>query len=368
MPVQISIGRVLCDTLILIFLAIPMLIFHKWVKPYKRGFYCDDESLRYPYLESTITRYELVAVGMPIPIIIIVLTELYRVYFWEKSCSSQFKKYQCGSRKIHRLIVRLYVFLGYFFLGVCFNQLMVDIGKYTIGRHRPHFMEVCKPNIGYTTCPGDHKYINDFECTGTDKKAIHESMLSFYSGHASFSFFIAWYISLYLRARLYRPLFSRLIVPVIQFALFFGATWVARLIVPVIQFALFFGATWVAYTRVSDYKHHWSDVLIGSMLGSSIGIILALYIAEVFKRREIPPAHDSSCQFGLIPIDSKNVANVEEGIGVDIPISSVSRPQIITARQIVLTGDERGPSIINNTAPSPETNKVDDLHLLEPVK
>lgn len=28
---------------------------------------------------------------------------------------------------------------------------MVDIAKYTIGRHRPHFMDACRPNKGYTT-------------------------------------------------------------------------------------------------------------------------------------------------------------------------------------------------------------------------
>jgi len=193
-------------------------------------------------------------------------------------------------------------------------------------------MEVCKPNIGYSSCPSDHRYITDFECTGNNTYLIHESMLSFYSGHSAFSFFVAWYISLYLRARLYKPLFSRLVVPVIQFALFFGATW-------------------VAYTRVSDYKHHWSDVLIGILLGSSVGIILAVFVAEVFKRREIPPAHDTNCQFGLIPLDHRNVANVEEGVGVGIPVAS-SKQRIITADKIVINDAERGPSFINNTAPS----------------
>uniref|UniRef100_A0A7E4VVS6 AcidPPc domain-containing protein n=1 Tax=Panagrellus redivivus TaxID=6233 RepID=A0A7E4VVS6_PANRE len=300
MPVDISIPRVICDFVVLVICAIPMLIFQKWVKPYKRGFYCDDESIHYPYRPSTVTRYQLIAIGLTLPVLIIVLTEIYRAVRWERKCAQQFKKYQCGSVTIHRFIVRLYVFLGYFLLGVCFNQLLVDIAKYTIGRHRPHFLDVCKPNVGYANCPTDHKYIVDFNCTGTEKKLVHESQLSFYSGHASFSFYVAFYISLYLRARLYRPIFSRLVVPVIQFSLFLGAAF-------------------VSYSRVSDYKHHWSDVLVGVIFGSSTGIIVALWIAEVFKRREIPPAHDASCQFGLIPLDARNVTNIEEGVGVGIP-------------------------------------------------
>ncbi|VDM43436.1 unnamed protein product [Toxocara canis] len=218
---------------------------------------------------------------------------------WERKCSHQFKSYRCRQFAVHRLIVRLYIFLGYFLLGVVFNQLMVDIAKYTIGRHRPHFIDVCKPK-GFDTCPiNQHQYITDFECTGADKKLVHESMLSFYSGHSAFSFYAAWFTALYLQARLYRPLFSRLLLPVIQFALF-GA------------------AAYVAYTRVSDYKHHWSDVLIGAIMGSVIGIVVAVFVAEVFSRREIPGCDvDPRGEFGLIRLEKAPMADVESGLRSD---------------------------------------------------
>jgi len=237
------------------------------VKPYKRGFYCDDESLRYPYRASTVTRQMLIVVGILIPTILIFITEIFRYLTWERKCAQFFKSYQCRNYNVNRFIVRLYTFLGYFFLGVCFNQLMVDIAKYTIGRQRPHFMDVCKPNVGYETCLSDHKYITDFNCTGDNKYLIHEASLSFYSGHSAFSFYAAWYTALYLQARLYKPLYSRLLLPAIQFALFGGACF-------------------VAYSRVSDYKHHWSDVLVGSIMGSVIGGVVAVCIAQVFERRE----------------------------------------------------------------------------------
>lgn len=73
-----------------------------------------------------------------------------------------------------------------------------------------------------------------------------------------------------MQARLYKPLHSKILLPVIQFSLFGGASF-------------------VAYSRVSDYKHHWSDVLVGSIMGSAIGIINAVCFARVFKHREIPP-------------------------------------------------------------------------------
>lgn len=70
---------------------------------------------------------------------------------------------------------------------------MVNIAKYTIGRHRPHFMDVCRPNKGYENCANDHKYITDFNCTTGNDYLIQESKLSFYSGHSAFSFYAAWY-------------------------------------------------------------------------------------------------------------------------------------------------------------------------------
>ncbi|KHJ75118.1 hypothetical protein OESDEN_25266 [Oesophagostomum dentatum] len=64
----------------------------------------------------------------------------------------------------------------------------------------------------------------------------------------------------------------------------------------------------ICFTQVSNYKHHWSDVLVGFLVGSTIGIFVALFVAEVFKRREIPaclPPND----FGLIRMEKRTDVN-----------------------------------------------------------
>ncbi|PIO76888.1 PAP2 family protein [Teladorsagia circumcincta] len=159
-------------------------------------------------------------------------------------------------------------------------------------------------------CKNPDLYITNFTCTGGNEKLILESQLSFYSGHSAFSFYGAWFTSLYLQARLYRPLFSRLLLPVIQFSLFGGASY-------------------VALTRVSDYKHHWSDVLVGALIGSAIGIFTALYVAEVFKRREIPACVLASDEFGLIRMEKR---------------SDVVPPAVTTATHSITVTNEQDPS------------------------
>nr|CAD2174751.1 unnamed protein product [Meloidogyne enterolobii] len=280
---DLSIGRVISDFIVLLCLAVPLLIFELLGEPNKRGFYCDDESIRYPYRTSTVSRQLLIVIGLLIPTCL----KFFVLWFGKKQTAHQLCTFKYRAHNVHRMVVRLYVFMGYFLLGVCFNQLMVDIAKYTIGRQRPHFMEICLPitevklnGIGgeiskvskdfRTNCPSDeHTYITDFKCSGKEVDLIKEAQLSFYSGHSAFSFYAAWYTSLYLQARCYRPLGSQLVLPAVQFFLFCGASF-------------------VAYSRVSDYKHHWSDVLVGVLIGSAIGIINALFIAEVFQRREVP--------------------------------------------------------------------------------
>ncbi|CAJ0605817.1 unnamed protein product [Cylicocyclus nassatus] len=281
MSESIRVLRLVGDIAVFACCGVPLIIIELFAKPYKRGFYCDDESIRYPYLKDTVSTAVLGAGGIAIGLVTIIATEVIRLIL-ERNYTDEFLSYRLCCCEIHRIFVRLYCFIGYFLLGFIFEQLLVDIGKYTIGRHRPHFMDVCRPDIGYDTCTSPEQYVTNFTCTGDDQHLIKESKLSFFSGHSAFSFYVAWFCSLYLRARFYRPVFSRLFVPAIQFLLL-GL------------------AGWVALTRVSDYKHHWSDVLVGTIIGSVVGILMALHVAEVFDRREVPSSY-SPRKFGVVSV------------------------------------------------------------------
>jgi len=51
-------------------------------------------------------------------------------------------------------------------------------------------------------------------------------------------------------------------------------TWSgSKLLRHLIQALAIYLAVWVSLSRVSDYKHHWSDVLAGSILGTLLACL-----------------------------------------------------------------------------------------------
>ena len=93
----------------------------------------------------------------------------------------------------------LVVVVTFLFVGAAATTMLTDVVKYSVGRLRPHFLAVCKPNFVSLNCSFGFKknFLTDYECTG-DESEIQEARLSFPSGHASFTgdciilIFILW--------------------------------------------------------------------------------------------------------------------------------------------------------------------------------
>ena len=56
---------------------------------------------------------------------------------------------------------------------------------------------------------------------------------------------------------------------------------------PLIQFGLLSLALWVTATRVSDYKHHPTDVFAGGILGLSVAYVTVYFVLELSVRPRI---------------------------------------------------------------------------------
>ncbi|KAK2724433.1 putative phosphatidate phosphatase isoform X1 [Artemia franciscana] len=252
------------DFVALVIVWLPVLLFFLIGDPYKRGFYCFDESLNYPFKDSTISSLVLFLVGVFLPVLSMITVE------WIKYSQGRRGRYlpqklKIGKFTLHPLVIELGHLIGAFLFGAGCSQLATDVGKYSIGRLRPHFMDVCKPNLELLCPPGvsPTKYIEDFTCVEGDAYLLKNSRLSFPSGHASFSAYTMMYLAIYLQARM---------------------TWKgSKFLRPVFQAIALFLFWFTALSRVSDYKHHWSDVLAGAALGITIATLTALYVSHLFK-------------------------------------------------------------------------------------
>ncbi|KAA8589845.1 hypothetical protein FQN60_013210 [Etheostoma spectabile] len=63
-------------------------------------------------------------------------------------------------------VAALYKQMGVFLFGCAVSQSFTDIAKVSVGRMRPHFLDVCKPNFSTIDC--SLGYITNYTCTGTE--------------------------------------------------------------------------------------------------------------------------------------------------------------------------------------------------------
>ncbi|VDD87460.1 unnamed protein product [Enterobius vermicularis] len=275
---SISLGPLLfdlaaCFGLALLFILVPELS----IRPYQRGFFCNDESLRLPYKDDTIPPGLLVVILLIIGVGIIASTEVYRDFRLRNLDSPN---YVLHGVDINRVTDRA-VLSGYCMIGMCFEYVTCEATKLAVGRLRPHFIDVCKPNIGYLTCNNPYVYITNYTCTSSFSEYLKkEAHVSFYSGHTATTMHVVAYCVIYLYVRLPRRIY--------------GVT-----LVPIIQTILTTAGILVGYSRISDHKHHWSDVFAGVVVGVITGSFSvsifgfkallnfqAIFLARLFKRQK----------------------------------------------------------------------------------
>lgn len=82
---------------------------------------------------------------------------------------------------VRRYVVCLYKIVGTFFFGNFVTRSITDISKMTIGRLRPHFLDVCKPDVSKFNCTSTNDlyvYVEDVVCTGTERLQLLNSRLA----------------------------------------------------------------------------------------------------------------------------------------------------------------------------------------------
>ena len=246
------------------------------ISPRKNGFFCNDQSIRYPFIEETVSDVMLIGLTVVLGIGFILILELTIAVNQQiltrsdkrsdNSCPEpalhneegtlpSFYNFDhssgmivsCG-RKATKTII---IFLWY---NIC-NGIITDVIKMTAGSLRPHFFAVCNPNIS-CTLKEEKLYQTNYFCQDSSQSEQNSARKSFPSGHASTAATSMVFLIVYFQRRCIHidklvPNFLKLTISLCLFSL----------------------AMWISMTRVSDCHHHLMDVLSGIILGGSIGFV-----------------------------------------------------------------------------------------------
>ncbi len=147
--------------------------------------------------------------------------------------------------------------IGLLYGLICAAVFQVFV-KWLIGGLRPHFLDVCKPDISKIANSADNLSFKGFRqlyfdrevCTG-DESEINDSLESMPSGHTTAAFAGFVYLYLYLNAKL--KVFSD----------YHPAMWKLVAI-----YAPILGAVLIGGALTIDEYHNWYDILAGAVIGT----------------------------------------------------------------------------------------------------
>jgi len=218
------------------------------INPFERQFKLDDITISHPYKGDTVKMSHLIAGGLIIAFLVITGFQYYKKNL----------KYN-----YHQALI------GVVF-AISISTLFSHIIKVFVGRYRPDFMSVCNVDFDkvqeqydtYDISSGigfGPRNLFDTSICKTSKEELIEERKSFPSGHSSFAFSVMSYLSFYIAGQIH---------------LMDKKSYIWKYFVVSVPYMI---AIMVALSRVFDYRHHWQDVTIGSIIGLFFGIVTYYY-------------------------------------------------------------------------------------------
>ncbi|CAG9854267.1 unnamed protein product [Phyllotreta striolata] len=247
--VQISLAHITTLLISVIVLTLTILLEYGTIPAVQQGFYCGDPQYSHKYKGETVTPEILGVTAVLVPLFIIISTELLA--------------YQ-SFRKINPYTVVFY--MQECIVGVALVLLLTSITKVIVGEHRPHFFDTCQPDTAVNCTAG--QFVETFTCTSEYSQIFKvDSSLSFFSGHSSISWFIAIYLCYIIHVRTVTVNAGYIIKP---FLISLVLTW----------------SLLCSLSRITDRRHHWWDVLTGSLFGICSALYFAVVVYEKMKKND----------------------------------------------------------------------------------
>jgi diacylglycerol diphosphate phosphatase/phosphatidate phosphatase len=166
--------------------------------------------------------------------------------------------FRAASHKFHVSLLGLAI-------SLVLASSLTNLGKNSIGRPRPDFLDRCKARPGTP----QSSLVGIDVCTETNAHTLQDGWRSFPSGHSSFSFSGLGYLALWGAGQLhvFRPH--------------------ANLLRGLLCLLPIIAAAGIAISRTEDYRHDAYDVTAGSLLG--------ITVAYVSYRRYFPTLTSGLC-------------------------------------------------------------------------
>ncbi|RCK63979.1 Diacylglycerol pyrophosphate phosphatase 1 [Candida viswanathii] len=205
--------------------------------PFQRQFSLDDLTISHPFaVQERVTGVQCVLLATLIPLftILVVLLVRYRA----GSLNSQ-------HQAVHVLLISVLGLL----VSMSLNGVVTDILKVWIARPRPDFLARCGPKPGTTL----NMLVDSSVCTAPlGEDVLIDGMRSTPSGHSSISFSGLLYLTLWLLG---------------QFKLLQARSSPRHVYKYLLVFSPVVLASYVALSRTQDYRHHFGDIIMGSLIG-----------------------------------------------------------------------------------------------------
>ncbi|XP_053211790.1 phospholipid phosphatase 2-like [Panonychus citri] len=257
-------------TLIILFVGI---ILVSIAKPNRRGFWCSDESIKYPRQPDTVGGGQLAVIVLVIPLIVIISGELIAHKLnlntrksWRRQLNVNGSNHIEQAAKVstdHSVSswsVNINSIIISWLFSLFLTALLTGFIKTQVGRLRPVFYSQCKSSVSCDDQQNHGVYLTDYVCNIKPSEEIF-IRTSFPSGHSSYSMSSMVFLIVYIGQRF---LINR--------------TNSLRYLIASVQMSFLIIALYVGLSRVSDNIHHWSDVLVGLILGAGVTLICTLFL------------------------------------------------------------------------------------------